>query len=89
MNSRINTSKSSTTNFNDLEKPPNYVSVITLCISFSKTGSEKPFQKIAEWINKRQDYKVADFGCSKTVSSLKLSILANFYILYRRHCYGL
>ena len=69
MNARMNHSLSSTTHDRFKIEPEEWHLYHTLYRQARSTWSEVPFQKMAEWINKRQDYIVADFGCGEALLS--------------------
>jgi len=65
MNARINSSHSETTHRRFQENPEEWFLYHTLYREARSTWPEVPFEVIAEWLKKRPDWVVGDFGCGE------------------------
>jgi hypothetical protein len=65
MNARINSSKSTTTHSRFQENPEEWFLYHTLYREARSTWPEIPFKVLAEWIERRPDWVVGDFGCGE------------------------
>lgn len=65
MNARINSSKSTTTHSRFQENPEEWFLYHTLYREARSTWPEVPFKVLAEWIKRRPDWVVGDFGCGE------------------------
>ena len=65
MNARINSSRSSTTHFRFQENPEEWFLYHTLYREARSTWPEIPFKVFADWLKRRPDWVVGDFGCGE------------------------
>jgi putative methyltransferase/helicase-like protein len=65
MNARINSSQSQTTHLRFQKSPGEWFLYHTLYREARSTWAEVPFQVLAEWLKRRSDWVVGDFGCGE------------------------
>ena len=65
MNARINSSRSNTTHFRFQQNPDEWFLYHTLYREARSTWHEIPFKVFAEWLKRRPDWVVGDFGCGE------------------------
>jgi hypothetical protein len=65
MNARINSSQSQTTHLRFQKNPGEWFLYHTLYREARSTWPEVPFQVLAEWLKRRPDWVVGDFGCGE------------------------
>ena len=65
MNARINSSKSMTTHSRFQENPEEWFLYHTLYRQARSTWPEVPFKLFADWLKRRPDWSVGDFGCGE------------------------
>jgi hypothetical protein len=65
MNARINSSQSQTTHLRFQKNPDEWFLYHTLYHEARSTWPEVPFQVLAEWLKRRPDWLVGDFGCGE------------------------
>ena len=65
MNARINSSQSQTTHLRFQKNPDEWFLYHTLYREARSTWPEVPFQVLAEWLKRRPDWVVGDFGCGE------------------------
>jgi superfamily II DNA or RNA helicase len=65
MNARINSSKSATTHERFQENPEEWFLYHTLYRQARSTWPEVPFKLFADWLKRRPDWSVGDFGCGE------------------------
>lgn len=65
MNARINSSQSRTTHLRFQKDPGEWFLYHTLYREARSTWPEVPFKVLAEWLNRRPDWVVGDFGCGE------------------------
>jgi len=65
MNARINSSRSSTTHLRFQQNPGQWFLYHTLYREARSTWPEIPFAVFAEWLKRRPDWVVGDFGCGE------------------------
>jgi hypothetical protein len=65
MNARINSSRSQTTHLRFQKNPGEWFLYHTLYREARSTWSEVPFKVFAEWLKRRPDWVVGDFGCGE------------------------
>jgi len=65
MNARINSSQSQTTHRRFQENPEEWFLYHTLYREARATWPEVPFKVLAEWLKRRPDWVVGDFGCGE------------------------
>ena len=65
MNARINSSQSQTTHLRFQKNPGEWFLYHTLYSEARSTWPEVPFQVLAEWLKRRPDWLVGDFGCGE------------------------
>lgn len=65
MNARINSSKSATTHSRFQENPEEWFLYHTLYREARSTWPEVPFKVLAEWLKRRPDWVIGDFGCGE------------------------
>jgi ubiquinone/menaquinone biosynthesis C-methylase UbiE len=65
MNARINSSRSSTTHLRFQQNPEEWFLYHTLYREARSTWPEIPFNVFAEWLKRRPDWVVGDFGCGE------------------------
>jgi hypothetical protein len=65
MNARINSSQSQTTHLRFLKNPGEWFLYHTLYREARSTWPEVPFKVFAEWLKRRPDWVVGDFGCGE------------------------
>jgi superfamily II DNA or RNA helicase len=66
MNARINSSKSATTHARFRENPEEWFLYHTLYREARSTWPEVPFKVFADWLKRRPDWTVGDFGCGES-----------------------
>jgi hypothetical protein len=65
MNARINSSQSQTTHLRFQKNPEEWFLYHTLYREARSTWPEVPFKVLAEWLKRRPDWVVGDFGCGE------------------------
>jgi hypothetical protein len=65
MNARINSSRSQTTHLRFQQSPEEWFLYHTLYREARSTWPEVPFKGLAEWLKRRPDWVVGDFGCGE------------------------
>jgi superfamily II DNA or RNA helicase len=65
MNARINSSNSDTTHLRFQQNPEEWFLYHTLYREARSTWPEVPFKVLAEWLKRRPDWVVGDFGCGE------------------------
>jgi hypothetical protein len=65
MNARINSSRSQTTHLRFQQNPEEWFLYHTLYREARSTWPEVPFKVFAEWLKRRPDWIVGDFGCGE------------------------
>jgi hypothetical protein len=65
MNARINSARSQTTHLRFRQSPEEWFLYHTLYREARSTWSEIPFKVFAEWLKRRPDWVVGDFGCGE------------------------
>jgi hypothetical protein len=65
MNARINSSRSQTTHLRFQQNPEEWFLYHTLYREARSTWPEVPFKVFAEWLKRRPDWVVGDFGCGE------------------------
>jgi hypothetical protein len=65
MNARINASRSNTTHLRFQQNPDEWFLYHTLYREKRSTWPEIPFKILAEWLKRRPDWVVGDFGCGE------------------------
>ena len=65
MNARINSSRSQTTHLRFQQNPEEWFLYHTLYREARSTWPQIPFKVFAEWLKRRPDWVVADFGCGE------------------------